>query len=280
VVQSFQAAHIFWEKPEAMTKTSILRLLEKLAHSPMHRRQLGSDVRANARTIRDEPFPKGLRGLIEEVTTPTGFNSVCKIVWTITSHGRNLLEALKTNPDALPPKGIGISAQERAQRDAEGNAERMKEKMAEDAAKHVRCLKHERRLRNPKHSCRDYDEAPTAHVDTSSSTFRALPSLERIRILRHQCGNSRPGDVASNEWTAEETELLNHSLYPERYSQPQHLQPATPANAQPQQPGPPFGSLVAKQMTPEEEIDHKRRVKEMLDGMHARDKERNEKGDL
>ena len=161
----------------------------------MHRRQLSSHIRAHARVIRDEPFPKGLRGLIEETVVPTGFNSVCKIVWTITPHGRNLLEALKTNPDAIPPKGIGMSARERAQRDAECNAERMKEKMAEHAIKHFRRLKYERQLRNPKHRVRDYDEEPTSSItDTSSADFRKLPSLERIRILRHQSGFSRPKD--------------------------------------------------------------------------------------
>ena len=117
----------------------------------MHRRQLSSHIRAHARVIRDEPFPKGLRGLIEETVVPTGFNSICKILWTITPHGSNLLEALKTNNDFLPPKGIGVSARARAQRDAECDAERLKEKMAEHAIKHVRRLKHERRLRNPKH---------------------------------------------------------------------------------------------------------------------------------
>jgi hypothetical protein len=199
-----------------MTRESIIRLLEKISRSPLHRRQLGSDVRANARVIRDEPFPKGLRGLIEETIVPTGFNSVCKVEWKITKHGQDLLEALRSNPDALPPKGIGMSAQERAFRDAECNAKRLKEKMAEDGAKHIRRLKHERRLRNPKHTCRDYDMAPTSRItDTSSSEFKRLSSLERIRILRDRCGNSHPKDVISNEWTVEELRLLNESLHPE-----------------------------------------------------------------
>jgi hypothetical protein len=200
-----------------MTKDSIIRLLQKLARSPLHRRQLGSDVRANARVLRDEPFPKGLRGLIEETIVPTGFNSICKIEWKITKHGQDLLEALRSNSDAMPPKGIGMSARERAQRDAECNAERMKEKMAENAARHSRRLKHERRLRNPKHTCRDYDQEPTSSItDTSSPDFKRLSSLERIRILRHQCGSSRPKDVISNEWTKDEMDLLNQSLHPEK----------------------------------------------------------------
>ena len=222
-----------------MTKDSIIRLLEKLTHSSsgLHRRQLGSDVRANARVIRDEPFPKGLRGLIEETVVPTGFNSICKILWTITPHGRNLLEALKTNPDALPPKGIGVSARARAQRDAECDAERMKEKMAEHAIKHFRRLKYECHLRNPKHRVGDYDEEPTSSItDTSSADFRKLPSLERIRILRKQSGFSRPkDDAASSEWTKHEIALLNQSLYPERQKrqEPQDKHNPKPDASQP-----------------------------------------------
>ena len=111
-----------------------------------------------------------------------------------------------------------MSARARAQRDAECDAERMKEKMAEHAIKHFRRLKYECHLRNPKHRVGDYDEEPTSSItDTSSADFRKLPSLERIRILRKQSGFSRPkDDAASNEWTKDEIALLNQSLYPER----------------------------------------------------------------
>src|SRR6266478_5765030 len=130
-------------------------------------------------TIRDTPYPKGLRGLVvEEKCRNNEFDTNHPTIrkWVITNAGREFLAVVATNPEALPPANIKTERRFIS----EDARELAREEKREAIKRQKRIEKWQRYHRCPKRSTEDYNEAPEpehADVDPNSPEFRRLSSL-------------------------------------------------------------------------------------------------------
>ena len=173
----------------SIRKNTVLRFLKAVAQNPtgLSRSELyamsGRDYSAaQLDALRHTNFPSGLKGLIAERQAAGKGNRNPRICWFVTAKGRQLLHDLETNRDALPVAVQGNRAWQ-----PYTNRFFLSEQRRKRNQHTANQMKYDARLAHPKLTGAEYREPADddlMQIDVGSEEFKALDSLERIRILR------------------------------------------------------------------------------------------------
>lgn len=274
-----------YPKP-GLQRSTLIHFLGRIAAEPGMERQHVNRLHRIHRTdfwddIRDLPYPQGLRGLIvEERCHNDDFDAQHPTIrrWFITPAGKELLAAVGSNPDALPPANIKIE-----RRFISEDAKELAKEERYRAAKHRKNQeKYAKRCAHPKHCKAEYLEPPStdvADIDPCDPDFRRLSSLQRVQILRARKVESKEFFIEKPvvPWTAEEWAVVQAQLNPKKVKPAAaknvpEPQPSLPAPAV-KPPAPAPFKLEPKPLTPEQEADHDRRVSEFVKRLRDLQKE-------
>ena len=158
-------------------------------------RNLGGTA-ARRETLLATPYSDGgLKGLLRREIVPSPKQPRTPAYrFFATDVGRKLLRDLESNPDAQPqiPRGRPHWQSQVAKHFA---TRRATKKRLAPKRKHENQAKYDARMANPQNHREEFDMVPEEgdlNMSTTSPEFRALPSLEKIRILRYQSGRSKP----------------------------------------------------------------------------------------